>query len=72
MNSHRVHISRSLAACLLVFAGLGCAAAAEALPDGPGLSKRFPRDKGIAQHPAVIFAESFEAGSLAELEEVLE
>jgi len=31
------------------------------------LSQQFPQDKGIARHPSVIFAESFEAGSLAEL-----
>lgn len=67
MNSHCVRISRSLVACRLVFAGLGYAAAAETLPEGPGLSNRFPQDKGIAQHPAVIFAENFEAGSLAGL-----
>jgi len=35
-----------------------------ALPEGPGLSARYPHDAGIAQDPKVVFAENFEAGHL--------
>jgi predicted amidohydrolase len=34
------------------------------LPRGPGLAARFRADSGIASHPAVIFADDFEAGEL--------
>ena len=32
------------------------------LPSGPGLATKFPADRGIAEHPAVIFADDFESG----------
>ena len=35
------------------------------LPSGPGLAARFVGDAKIANHPAVIFADNFEAGELA-------
>jgi hypothetical protein len=50
---------------------LGLAARAaekEALPEGPGLSSKYPRDAGIERDPAVLFAESFEGGTLEEIE----
>lgn len=34
------------------------------LPRGLGLAQRYPADAGIAQHPAVIFADDFETGGL--------
>jgi hypothetical protein len=39
----------------------------EPLPEGPGLSGGFPGDRGIAEHPSVVFAEDFELDSLADL-----
>jgi hypothetical protein len=35
-----------------------------ALPEGFGLSAKYPGDKGLAKDPAVLFAEDFEEGSL--------
>jgi len=35
---------------------------ARALPQGPGLAAKYPRDVGIGKDPAVIFADGFEAG----------
>jgi len=37
------------------------------LPEGFGLAAKYPRDKGIAQDPHVLFAENFEAGSIQEI-----
>lgn len=34
------------------------------VPEGPGLAAEFPADQGIAAHPAVIFADDFESGTL--------
>lgn len=34
------------------------------LPEGPGLAARAQADEGIADHPAVIFADDFETGAL--------
>jgi hypothetical protein len=39
-------------------------AEAAALPDGYGISARYPGDQGIAKDPAVLFAEDFEGASL--------
>lgn len=36
------------------------------LPQGYGLAAAFPADRGIAKHPAVIFADDFEAGDYKE------
>ena len=38
-----------------------------ALPEGPGLSARYPGDVGIGTDPDVVFVEDFEAKSLDEL-----
>jgi len=37
-------------------------AAARRLPQGPGLARAYPGDRGIGSHPAVIFADDFEVG----------
>jgi hypothetical protein len=39
--------------------------AERALPEGPGLAARYPRDAGIERDPKVVFAENFEAGNLS-------
>lgn len=39
--------------------------AAAALPEGFGLSEKYPGDRGIAADPSVLLAEDFEAGDLA-------
>jgi hypothetical protein len=41
--------------------------AGDDLPEGPGLSARYPGDKGIAKDPAVLLAEDFETGTIADL-----
>ena len=38
------------------------------LPEGYGLSARYPGDRGIAGDPAVLFADGFEADSLEQIE----
>jgi hypothetical protein len=43
--------------------------AGAALPEGYGLSAKHPGDVGIAKDPAVLFADDFEAKSLAQIEE---
>lgn len=43
------------------------ATAADSLPEGPGLARLFEQDRGIAQHPSVIFAENFEVSDLKEI-----
>ena len=40
--------------------------AGTALPDGFGLSAKYPGDRGIASDARVLFAEDFETGSLEE------
>ncbi len=40
---------------------------AEPLPEGPGLSKQYPGDRGIAGAEGVLVAESFEEGDVAAL-----
>jgi len=40
---------------------------ATALPEGHGISARYPGDHGIAKDPAVVFAEDFEVKSLDQL-----
>jgi len=42
-------------------------AADDKLPDGPGLAKTYPNDRGIADDPAVIFADDFETGEVGDL-----
>jgi hypothetical protein len=37
------------------------------LPQGPGLAAKYPRDAGIAKDPAVLLAEDFEEGAIADL-----
>lgn len=38
-----------------------------AVPEGYGLSAKYPGDRGIAKDPSVLFAEDFEGGSLPEI-----
>lgn len=38
-----------------------------ALPEGAGLAAKYPRDAGIAKDPAVLLAEDFEEGEIADL-----
>jgi len=66
---------------LFLAVGLGCWAMAQddpdeeeeeearptTLPQGTGLSAKYPGDKGIAKDPRVLLAEDFETGSLADL-----
>jgi hypothetical protein len=40
-----------------------------ATPEGPGLAGRYPGDQGIAQNPAVIFADNFESSDLKRWDE---
>ena len=40
---------------------------ASGLPEGPGLSAKYPGDTGLQSDPAVIIVENFEAGSLEAL-----
>ncbi len=42
----------------LALAALACA---QEMPEGPGLAAGFAADRGIAEHPAVLFADDFEA-----------
>jgi hypothetical protein len=42
-------------------------ASGSSLPQGYGLSAKYPGDRGIARDPHVLFAEDFEEGSLAEV-----
>lgn len=37
------------------------------LPEGTGLSAKYPRDRGIGKDPAVLLAEDFEEGALTDL-----
>jgi hypothetical protein len=43
------------------------AAAQTRLPEGHGLSAKYPRDAGIGKDPAVLLHEDFEAGGIADL-----
>jgi hypothetical protein len=45
----------------------GPAAAQTRLPEGHGLSAKYPRDAGIGKDPAVLLHEDFEAGGIADL-----
>ncbi len=55
--------------CLLLRLVFGIAEGAEPdpLPEGPGLSARYPGDAGLERDPAVLFIEDFEAGTLEEI-----
>ncbi len=50
---------------ILIFATCSLAFGMDAPP--AGLAARYPGDRGIAEDPAVLFAEDFEAGSLADI-----
>ncbi len=52
----------------LAIAGDTASLLASQLPEGPGLAARYPGDIGIERDPAVIFAEAFESGDIADLE----
>ena len=59
---------RSIAAGILL--ALSCvphAQTQEELPEGFGLSRKHPGDRGIEKDPAVLFTENFETGAIAEL-----
>ena len=56
--------TRFSAACLLLAA---VSWGAEPIAGGRGLARLHPGDSGIARHPAVLFAEDFEASTLASL-----
>src|SRR5262245_15560327 len=43
---------------------LGADTAPAKLPEGPGLSAKYPRDAGIARDAHVLFAEDFESGGV--------
>jgi len=47
---------------------LGGEEAAGKLPSGPGLSAKYPGDEGIGKDPAVVFSESFESGTIREIQ----
>ncbi len=53
----------------LVLSGVVCALGQEQtrLPEGFGLSAKYPGDMGIDGDPAVLFAENFETGTIADL-----
>lgn len=65
------HVGRLCLPLTLALVFVGATAIAEdpvvELPEGAGLSKRHPGDKGIDRHRAVLFAESFEAGDIKDL-----
>jgi hypothetical protein len=60
----------SLAPLVLAACALATLADQEKLPEGPGISKAHPNDKNIAKHPAVLFADDFEAGDLKKWEDM--
>jgi len=69
-------ILRLLATAFLACTILGllhpppCGGADQAtLPQGPGLSAKYPNDAGLARDPAVLLAEDFENGSLTDLKQ---
>lgn len=45
----------------------GLHAADQKLPEGPGLSAKYPNDAGLAKDPSVVVFENFEEGELADL-----
>src|SRR5947207_2983432 len=42
-------------------------AAPMSMPEGPGLSASYPRDRGIGRDPHVLFTENFETGTLEQI-----
>jgi hypothetical protein len=57
----------TLLAALLAWPPSIAGAAGASLPEGFGLSAKYPDDRGIAGDPDVLFADSFETGDLAGL-----
>ncbi len=57
--------------CLLVILSIGklWAGDADKLPEGPGLSAKYPNDAGIEKDPSVLFADNFESGDLKRWDE---
>jgi len=55
-------------AALLLAVLAPSALADDGLPEGAGLSALYPGDKGIAKDPAVLLAEDFEEGTIADLQ----
>src|SRR6186997_523156 len=52
----------------LLFLLLLTAATFAALPEGPGLAAKYPRDRGLTRDVAVLLAEDFESGGIADLD----
>ncbi len=57
----------ALAAAAICLAPRGGNSTAAGAPQGTGLASKYPGDAGIERDPAVIFAESFERGTLEEI-----
>lgn len=51
----------------LALIGYGLAAGPSDLPQGPGISARYPGDVGIGRDPRVLLAENFEEGTVEEI-----
>lgn len=47
----------------------GASLGAKDLPEGPGLAASFPGDRNIESHPAVLFADDFESGTVGKWDE---
>ena len=54
-------------AAIAALACFALASAGEALPEGPGLAANYPGDTGIERDPSVLFSDSFETGTIAEI-----
>ncbi|MEK7406114.1 MAG: hypothetical protein AAB225_13485 [Acidobacteriota bacterium] len=60
-------MAKSMALALVLAAVLAGQFEWERLPEGPGLAAKYPGDAGIEGDPAVVFAENFESGEIADL-----
>ena len=63
---YRIIAVAAALACLLAVSRARSQDGPAALPEGPGLAAGYPGDNGIAQDPAVVFAEDFEVDSPSE------
>ncbi len=52
---------------LIAMLGLAWPAVAQPLPEGLGFSAKYPSDQNIAKDPAVLFADDFETGTVAQI-----
>jgi len=73
-----MRLGRASSVCAAIAAAFAFAAAlpaqesggkkpATALPEGPGLAAKYPRDRGIERDPDVLLTENFEKGEIADL-----